>query len=70
MESNQQPTSEGALHVEKRYALLSRKYQLATLGENFLEGLNSLPPSRAISIARTKTEEAVMWLNKNIYRNA
>lgn len=45
-------------------------FGVVTLGEKFLEGLQRLPSSRAISIAKTKTEEAVMWLNKNIYRNA
>lgn len=50
--------------------LTYRKYKAVATGEAFLKQLDSLPSSRAISIAKTKTEEAVMWLNKNIYRNA
>lgn len=52
------------------FELTRKKYAAVRTGEAFLKKLEGFPPSRAISIAKTKTEEAVMWLNKNIYRNA
>lgn len=52
------------------YELKRKKYAAVRTGEAFLEKLDDLPPSRAVSLAKTKIEEAVMWLNKNIYRNA
>lgn len=39
---------------------------IKTKGEELLDLISSLGPSRETSLARTKTEEAVMWAVKHV----
>ena len=57
--------------MRHQYRILSdaEKAQMLALkdkGAEFLLLLDALTPSREVSIARTKTEEAVMWAVKHI----
>ena len=42
--------------------------EIKDMGRDFHNYLDALPPSRELSIAKTKIEEAVMWAVKHVTR--
>lgn len=45
---------------------LSHRNAIKSTGQSFFDMLNALPPSREMSLAKTKLEEAIMWAIKGI----
>lgn len=45
---------------------ISHMNAVKSTGQGFYDMLNALPPSREMSLAKTKLEEAVMWAIKGI----
>ncbi len=59
--------------VRHQYRVLTdaEKHQMVQIkdaGADFLALLDTLDPSREVSLARTKIEEAVMWAVKHVTR--
>ena len=59
--------------MRQEYRELSDKEQdlikrIKDLGEEFVSVVGELEPSREVSLAQTKMEEAVMWAVKHITR--
>ena len=59
--------------MRHQYRVLSEaeKLQMQSIkdyGKSFYEMLDAMEPSREISLAKTKIEEAVMWATKSLTR--